>query len=159
MALNNLGILRSKSNLRHRAVSPVLAGVLQLYYWPLYLNPPTTAATPAATFLPGVTALLDTLPGTKDTPTRQTYLVLKVRPLAQTWEFSKLGQADSLSVGRAYSASTLSVTQASPSLSSLLRGYIRNVKLHQTISAQHPHESQRGGEWRRRRRTELGNIS
>lgn len=32
-------------------------------------------------------------------------------------------------------------TQASRSLCSLLRGYIRNVKLHQTISAQHPHES------------------
>lgn len=36
-------------------------------------------------------------------------------------------------------------TQASLSRCSLLRGYIRNVKLHQTISAQHPHESGKRG--------------
>lgn len=41
------------------------------------------------------------------------------------------------------------MTQAGPKLCSLLRGYIRNVKLHQTISAQHPHESQREGGGRR----------
>ena len=94
--------------------------------------------------------------------TMQTYLVLKGRPIAQTWvkarELSALGRADSHSVGKPYPPDTVCVcvhvcvcvcvcvSQASPSLSSLLRGYIRNVKLHQTISAQHPHESQPEGE-------------
>lgn len=60
--------------------------------------------------------------------------------LGESYRVSELGQADSLSVGKPYPPT---VTEASRGLCSLLRGYIRNVKLHQTISAQHPHESQR----------------
>ncbi len=125
----------------------------------------SSSSSSSSSTLPGVIALPDTQPsyprchhadlprpqGPADSPN-----------LGASWRVSKLGQADSLSLSLSLSLSpslspslslslsvgkpyppTLSVTQASPSLSSLLRGYIRNVKLHQTISAQHPHESQR----------------
>lgn len=93
-----------------------------------------------------------------------TYLVLKGQLVAQTWEKAKESVSWSKQIPSLLANPTpsiLTVTQASRSLSSLLRGYIRNVKLHQTISAQHPHESQgekeeeEGGQ----RRMERGNVN
>lgn len=120
--------------------SPLLVAYTELGFdhWPLYSHGYSSPAPPP---LPQTYQVSQV----SVTHSYATYLVLKGQLVAQTWEKAKESVSWSKQIPSLLANPTpsiLTVTQASRSLSSLLRGYIRNVKLHQTISAQHPHESQ-----------------